>query len=182
MCTTDFLLHCAKDPESIQLLSSKQASTFSAIWSYHAAKKKNRYYDTNTRTFVKPETENSYKFELFYFDIFSLCPSDKFAVLEVKREEEFAPVKNAPGSKEDCPETARKLSSDRDRVWLEKAGMKFEGQDLVEISPKLTYFGENLSNLTAQYLGKVTPTPFLLQENNSPSKSTQIRQEPFLFQ
>ena len=60
------------------------------------------------------------------------------------REEEFGPVKNAPGSKEDCPETAKQLSSNRDRKWLEKAGMKFEGVGLVEISPKLTYSGENL--------------------------------------
>jgi UDP-N-acetylglucosamine/UDP-N-acetylgalactosamine diphosphorylase len=74
--------------------------------SYHAAKKKNTYFDILTKQIVKPEVENSYKFELFYFDIFSLCPTSKFGVLEVKREEEFGPVKNAPGSKEDSPETA----------------------------------------------------------------------------
>lgn len=45
------------------------------------------------------------KLELFIFDTFPLA--DSTALLEVKREEEFAPVKNAPGSATDSPDTAR---------------------------------------------------------------------------
>ena len=40
------------------------------------------------------------------------------------REDEFAPVKNAPGEKSDTPESARKLYLDRDRRWLIKNGFK----------------------------------------------------------
>ena len=45
------------------------------------------------------------KLELFIFDSFPLA--ERVALLEVHRHEEFAPVKNAPGSKSDSPDTAR---------------------------------------------------------------------------
>ena len=51
---------------------------------------------------------NAYKFESFLFDAFESL--DDMAILRVKREEEFAPVKNAEGV--DSPETARKLYND----------------------------------------------------------------------
>ena len=54
---------------------------------------------------VKPEKPNAYKFEAFIFDAFENL--DNMAIMRVKREEEFAPVKNAEGV--DSPETARKL-------------------------------------------------------------------------
>ena len=52
-----------------------------------------------------PEKPNAYKFESFIFDAFDML--DDMAILRVKREEEFAPVKNAEGN--DSPETAVKL-------------------------------------------------------------------------
>lgn len=69
---------------------------------YHAARKKNKAYNFETKQY---EFIESYKFELFYFDIYLLCSIDKFGVIEAKREEEFAPVKNATG--DNSPETAR---------------------------------------------------------------------------
>lgn len=54
---------------------------------------------------MKPDTNTGVKFELFIFDAFPLA--DSIGILEVNRDEEFAPVKNAPGSKEDSPDTAR---------------------------------------------------------------------------
>ncbi len=45
------------------------------------------------------------KLELFIFDTFPLA--ERVALLEVHRHEEFAPVKNAPGSASDSPDTAR---------------------------------------------------------------------------
>ena len=48
---------------------------------------------------------NAFKFESFMFDAFEKL--DDMAILRVKREEEFAPVKNAEGN--DSPETARRL-------------------------------------------------------------------------
>lgn len=45
------------------------------------------------------------KLELFIFDTFPWA--QRTALLEVAREEEFAPVKNAPGAATDSPDTAR---------------------------------------------------------------------------
>ena len=74
---------------------------------YHSAHKKAKYIDENGNLVV-PEKPNAYKFESFIFDAFDML--DDMAILRVKREEEFAPVKNAEGN--DSPETARKLYKD----------------------------------------------------------------------
>lgn len=74
---------------------------------YHIAHKKASYIDENGNLIV-PEKPNAYKFESFIFDAFDML--DDMAILRVKREEEFAPVKNAEGT--DSPETARKLYED----------------------------------------------------------------------
>ncbi|MDO4975608.1 MAG: UTP--glucose-1-phosphate uridylyltransferase, partial [Alphaproteobacteria bacterium] len=71
---------------------------------YHSAHKKAKYINENGELVV-PEKPNAYKFESFIFDAFDML--DDMAILRVKREEEFAPVKNAEGN--DSPETARKL-------------------------------------------------------------------------
>ena len=71
---------------------------------YHVAYKKATYIDKNGNKVV-PDGPNAYKFEAFLFDAFGEL--DDMAVLRVKREEEFAPVKNATGV--DSPETAREL-------------------------------------------------------------------------
>mgnify|MGYP002573529122 CR=1 FL=1 len=71
---------------------------------YHSAFKKNAYIDENGKEII-PTEPNSYKFESFIFDAFEFF--DEMALLRVKREEEFAPVKNATGT--DSPETAREL-------------------------------------------------------------------------
>lgn len=71
---------------------------------YHTAFKKATYIDKNGNKIV-PDGPNAYKFEAFLFDAFGEL--DDMAILRVKREEEFAPVKNASGI--DSPETARNL-------------------------------------------------------------------------
>jgi len=71
---------------------------------YHSAFKKATYIDKDGNKVV-PDSPNAFKFEAFLFDAFSEV--DDMAVLRVKREEEFAPVKNATGV--DSPETARVL-------------------------------------------------------------------------
>ena len=73
---------------------------------YHVAYKKATYIDKDGNL-VKPDSPNAYKFEAFLFDAFSEV--DDMAVLRVKREEEFAPVKNADEAGVDCPKTAREL-------------------------------------------------------------------------
>ena len=74
---------------------------------YHIAFKKAKYIDNNGNLVV-PDKPNAYKFESFLFDAFESL--DDLAIMRVKREEEFAPVKNAEGV--DSPETARKLFLD----------------------------------------------------------------------
>lgn len=74
---------------------------------YHSAFKKAKYLDKDGNL-VSSDKPNAYKFEAFLFDAFDTL--DDIAILRVKREEEFAPVKNAEGV--DSPETARKLYND----------------------------------------------------------------------
>ena len=71
---------------------------------YHTAVKKATYLNEKGEKIV-PDSPNAYKFEAFLFDTFSAL--DNMVVLRVKREEEFAPIKNAEGK--DSPETAKKL-------------------------------------------------------------------------
>ena len=71
---------------------------------YHIAHKKANYIDENGNE-VKAEKPNAYKFESFMFDAFEGL--ENMLLLRVKREEEFAPVKNKDGV--DSPETARTL-------------------------------------------------------------------------
>lgn len=74
---------------------------------YHSAFKKALYINEKGELIV-PEKPNAYKFEAFLFDAFESL--EDMAIMRVKREEEFAPVKNAEGV--DSPETARKLYKD----------------------------------------------------------------------
>ena len=76
---------------------------------YHSAFKKAKYIDKDGNL-VSPDSPNAYKFEAFLFDAFGEV--DDMAILRVKREEEFAPVKNADSAGVDCPSTARKLYED----------------------------------------------------------------------
>ena len=71
---------------------------------YHKAFKKAKYMDENGEI-VKPEKPNAFKYEAFIFDAFESL--DNMSILRVKREDEFAPLKNADG--EDSPDTAREL-------------------------------------------------------------------------
>jgi UDP-N-acetylglucosamine/UDP-N-acetylgalactosamine diphosphorylase len=85
---------------------------------YHLAKKKVNCLDADGKPFA-PSVENALKFELFIFDALPLA--DRWLVMEVRREDEFAPLKNASGT--DSPETVRKLLIDRAARWLESAGV-----------------------------------------------------------
>lgn len=73
---------------------------------YHSAFKKATYIDKDGNKVV-PDSPNAFKFEAFLFDAFGEV--DDMAILRVKREEEFAPVKNADSAGVDCPSTAREL-------------------------------------------------------------------------
>lgn len=74
---------------------------------YHSAFKKCDYL-SESGEMVEATQPNAYKFETFIFDAFGRL--ENMGVLRGKREENFAPVKNAEGV--DSPETARKLYMD----------------------------------------------------------------------
>jgi UDP-N-acetylglucosamine pyrophosphorylase len=109
---------------------------------YHAAHKKIPYWSVKENS-QEPLSPNAWKYELFMFDAFECA--EGMSVLEVAREEEFAPVKNAQG--EDSPETARNLLLQLHQQWALSAGFKKSEleEKLVEISPLTSYAGEGLS-------------------------------------
>lgn len=83
--------------EALEELSTKKLP-------YHIAFKKANYLNEN-KELIKVTQPNAYKFESFIFDGFSYY--DDMSILRVKREEEFAPIKNAEGN--DSPKTATEL-------------------------------------------------------------------------
>jgi len=95
--------------------------------------------------------EKCWKFEQFLFDAFPQLGS--MMPFGVVREEEFSPVKNADGN--DSPKTARQMIGQLHRDWLRKANVEVNPNKLYEISPALSYAGENLNRRTFEReLGK----------------------------
>ncbi|CAH0552743.1 unnamed protein product [Brassicogethes aeneus] len=108
----------------------------------HVAKKKIVQYNG---TFIHPQSPNGIKIEKFIFDVFQF--SENFATWEVEVNREFSPLKNAEGK--DSPATARRDLLNLHKMFIEKAGAKCESD--VEISPLLSYSGENLD----KFRGKI---------------------------
>ncbi|KAA6382686.1 MAG: putative UDP-N-acetylglucosamine diphosphorylase 2 [Streblomastix strix] len=111
---------------------------------YHIAKKESSYSYENIQ--VPGQT---YKLEKFIFDTF--CWTNHVATVEVDREEEFAPVKNKTGV--DSPDTALSILGSMWQRWITCAGgevidsnEKDIKQQIVEISPLISLFGEGLEN------------------------------------
>ncbi|KAJ3187052.1 UDP-N-acetylglucosamine pyrophosphorylase [Gaertneriomyces sp. JEL0708] len=119
---------------------------------YHIAHKKIKHVDLTTGEPVAPTSNNGIKLEMFIFDVFPFI--DKMAVLEVDRKDEFSPLKNAPGSGSDSPETSRADILNQCVRWARAAGanvIKPERQTddviVLEISPLVSYAGEGLTSL-----------------------------------
>jgi UDP-N-acetylglucosamine/UDP-N-acetylgalactosamine diphosphorylase len=86
---------------------------------FHRALKKVAFVDPASGRRVEPEAPNAIKLETFIFDAIPLAASS--IVLETRREEEFAPIKNASGV--DSAETSYRLQSERAAAWLESRGV-----------------------------------------------------------
>lgn len=157
----------AKDPQNPELLKLRAANIVNHYYStdfllrspelarqampFHIANKKIPYCDESGKT-VKPEKPNGIKLEQFVFDIFSEIPLTKFATLEVSRPSEFSPVKNAPGTGEDSPDTAKADLMNEGKRWLEAVGAKPAGP--TEVSPKLSYAGEGLEKFANEAISE----------------------------
>ncbi|XP_046477158.1 UDP-N-acetylhexosamine pyrophosphorylase [Neodiprion pinetum] len=120
----------------------------------HVAKKKIPYVDQSGVRIV-PEKPNGIKIEKFVFDVFQF--SKQFAVWEVARDEEFSALKNNDSAKKDCPSTARNDLIELHKKWLLNSGATLVEGD-IEISPLLSYAGENLD-----VKGKILKGPVVLQ-------------------
>jgi UDP-N-acetylglucosamine/UDP-N-acetylgalactosamine diphosphorylase len=83
---------------------------------------------------VKPTKPNGMKLEMFIFDVFPY--TQNFSVLEVARNEEFSPLKNAPGTGSDDPETSRRDLLAQHKRFLEKAGAHVKEGVEIEVSPR----------------------------------------------
>lgn len=147
----------AKDPKDSSLLKFRAANIVNHYYSYrflesipdwshklphHVARKKIPYVDTEKGETIKPEKPNGIKLEQFVFDCFPLLPMDKFACMEVKREDEFSPLKNARGTGEDDPDTSKRDVLEQGKKWIEAAGgivTSEREEDGVEVSPKISY-------------------------------------------
>ena len=92
-----FIMMCLFNVSVISEIAQKELP-------YHVAHKKSNIVDEEGNV-IKPDSPNAYKFESFIFDAFERLP--EIGVLRYKREECFAPIKNAEGA--DSPETARAL-------------------------------------------------------------------------
>ncbi|BGO90220.1 hypothetical protein NBRC10512_002423 [Rhodotorula toruloides] len=112
---------------------------------YHIARKKVPHIDLASGETVKPSKPNGMKLEQFVFDVFPFTKS--FALLEVERKSEFSPLKNAPGTGSDDPETSRRDLLQEQRRWLENAGAKVADGVEVELSPLVSYAGEGLEGV-----------------------------------
>ncbi|KAG0305102.1 UDP-N-acetylglucosamine pyrophosphorylase [Dissophora globulifera] len=145
-----------------------RVESFEADLEYHIARKKIKSLDMNTGQIVVPKQVNGMKLEMFVFDVFPF--TERMAVFEVDRREEFSPLKNAPGSGQDCPETSRRDILMQHIRFIEAAGgrvivgdndSQIEGVPSLELSPLVTYSGEGLAEIVS---GKSIKTP--LQANS----------------
>jgi UDP-N-acetylglucosamine/UDP-N-acetylgalactosamine diphosphorylase len=82
----------------------------------------------------EPEKENAYKFEISMTNAFKFIEKNKFGLLEVEREEEFAPVK----SPED-QQHAIELISDLHKKYFALAEGDFDGEGDFEIDVLMSY-------------------------------------------
>lgn len=108
------------------------------------ARKKIPYVDTEKGETIKPEKPNGIKLEQFVFDVFPMLDLKKFACMEVKREDEFSPLKNAKGTGEDDSDTSKRDILDQGERWIHNVGgavVSENGADEtgVEISPLISY-------------------------------------------
>lgn len=85
---------------------------------FHRAVKKIPHIDASGSP-VRPTEPNGVKLETFVFDALPLATNS--TILQTRREEEFAPVKNATGV--DSAEVTYQMMIDRTAAWLQAAGV-----------------------------------------------------------
>ncbi|KAK4136595.1 nucleotide-diphospho-sugar transferase [Trichocladium antarcticum] len=120
---------------------------------HHVARKKIPHADLETGETVKPAKPNGIKLEQFVFDVFPMLEMSKFACMEVRREDEFSPLKNARGTGEDDPDTSKYDIMAQGKRWVQAAGATVVSGDPksgIEVSPLMSYGGEGLEKVAGQ--------------------------------
>ncbi|KAJ2859354.1 UDP-N-acetylglucosamine pyrophosphorylase [Coemansia aciculifera] len=122
---------------------------------HHIAKKKIKHVDLDSGSVTVPAKPNGIKLERFVFDVFPYV--ERMAILEVHRQDQFSPLKNAPGSGVDCPETSRSDLIAQCIRFAEAAGATLESlpegrEPSFEISALVSYAGEGLECLNGKTL------------------------------
>ncbi|XP_021347992.1 UDP-N-acetylhexosamine pyrophosphorylase-like isoform X3 [Mizuhopecten yessoensis] len=175
--TLDFLKHVSQVEQENQL-------------KHHVAKKKIPFVGDN-QEIVKPTEPNGIKMEKFVFDVFHFADDRSFAVWEVLREDDFAPLKNADTAAKDTPTTCREALLNLHHRYMLGAGAKFvhgDGSSLpdipcrkgenddhftkCEVSPLVSYAGEGLEELLS---GKKLVPPVQIVMGPSDSAPTIIQ-------
>ena len=115
---------------------------------WHRADKKVPYIDQTGKK-ITPEKPNAVKLETFIFDAMPMA--QKTMLLEGKREDEFAPVKNQTGV--DSAETCREMLIARDARWLENSNVKIPRKTdgtpdcIIELSPATFFDQEDVQSV-----------------------------------
>ncbi|MDI1490109.1 MAG: UDP-N-acetylglucosamine pyrophosphorylase [Ramalina farinacea] len=170
----------AKDPKQPDILKFRAANIVNHYYSFrfletieewshklphHVAKKKIPCIDTEKGEQIKPDKPNGIKLEQFVFDVFPMLDLEKFASMEVKREEEFSPLKNAKGTGEDDQDTSKKDIMQQGERWVKNCGGSIESEGGsealgVEVSPLISYGGEGLTFLN----GRTIKAPAVIEK------------------
>ncbi|KAK4053535.1 UDP-N-acetylglucosamine pyrophosphorylase [Microbotryomycetes sp. JL201] len=130
----------------------ESVESFEHAMAYHVARKKIPTIDLETGQPVKPTSPNGMKLELFVFDVFPF--TNAFSILEVGRETDFSPLKNAPGTGSDDPQTSRRDLMNEHKRWLHQAGATVAEGVQIEISPLVSYAGEGLETVKGRSFAK----------------------------
>jgi UDP-N-acetylglucosamine/UDP-N-acetylgalactosamine diphosphorylase len=125
---------------------------------YHRALKKVPYLDEAGQTVV-PEEPNALKFETFIFDALPMARAS--ITVEIVREEQFSPIKNADGA--DSPATCRRDMNRLYARWLEGAGVSVargaDGEPVdLEINPRLALDAADARERLSGHAPIVAPT------------------------
>jgi UDP-N-acetylglucosamine/UDP-N-acetylgalactosamine diphosphorylase len=159
----------AEDPKQPGLLKFRAANIVNHYYSFrfldtipvwakqlphHIARKKIPYADLSSGETVKPEKPNGIKLEQFVFDVFPLLELGKFACMEVRREDEFSPLKNARGTGEDDPDTSKRDIMAQGKRWVQAAGATVTGDDPeagIEVSPLISYVSNTIPHPRSRF-------------------------------
>ena len=169
----------AKDQQNPNLLKFRAANIVNHYYSFrfletiedwahnlphHVARKKIPYMDTEKGEAIRPDKPNGVKLEQFVFDVFPFLDLQRFASLEVDRQEEFSPLKNGKGTGEDNADTSRRDILQQGSRWVKAAGATVVSETDaagVEVSPLISYAGEGLAYLK----GREIKSPAVIERN-----------------